>query len=402
MQKCVGTMTESLLFASLASIVSVPAWSLLALTLAARREGAARLANEKQARPRVAVLVPAHNESQHVIPTIACIRPQLQEKDQLIVIADNCSDDTAEIARRHGATVIERHHDTQRGKGFALAYGVDHLRAISPDVVFIIDADCTLSDRAIDRVAPLALSLDRPVQMLNLMHAPAGSGVRTRILEFAWIVKNLVRPLGSYRLGRSCHLMGTGMAIPWHLIAKANLATGHIAEDMKLGIEMALDGRAPAFTLEGEVKSEFPDGAQTSRVQKTRWEHGHLSAIAEEMPTIAKALCRRPNLPLLMLGLDLLIPPLALYVFIVAAGLLITAFLSFWLPSIETAFRVLVTAGLSVLLAVGLAWYRFGKEVLSLQDLLQAPLYALWKIPVYLSLLARRRSEWIRTKRKSE
>ena len=71
-----------------------------------------------------------------------------------------------------------------------------------------------------------------------------GAGLRTRILEFAWRVKNQVRPKGTFRLGGACHLMGTGMALPWALISQANLATGHIAEDMKLGVDLTIAGGA--------------------------------------------------------------------------------------------------------------------------------------------------------------
>ena len=121
------------LFLALAMIpLALPALSLLALTLAALGQGRsaqAGLAPLAELPGRVAVLVPAHNESVNVLPTIACLRRQLGARDRLLVIADNCQDDTAELARAAGAEVVERQHAELRGKGYALAFGVDHLRA---------------------------------------------------------------------------------------------------------------------------------------------------------------------------------------------------------------------------------------------------------------------------------
>ena len=78
-------------------------------------------------RPPVAVLVPAHNESSGLLPTLANIQSQLLPGDRLLVVADNCSDDTAALARAAGAEVVERNDPTRRGKGYALDWGVQHL-----------------------------------------------------------------------------------------------------------------------------------------------------------------------------------------------------------------------------------------------------------------------------------
>jgi hypothetical protein len=59
--------------------------------------------------------------------------------------------------------------------------------------------------------------------------------LKSKVSEFAWCVKNLVRPLGYSNLGCPCQLMGTGMAFKWSTLSKADLANGNIVEDMKLG-----------------------------------------------------------------------------------------------------------------------------------------------------------------------
>ena len=94
----------------------------------------------------------------------------------------------------------------------------------------IIDADCLIQENALNHIAVCALGHDRPVQALYLMYAK-GSDLKSKIAEFAWCVKNLVRPLGYAKLGLPCQLMGTGMAFAWDMIAKADLANGNIVED---------------------------------------------------------------------------------------------------------------------------------------------------------------------------
>jgi glycosyltransferase involved in cell wall biosynthesis len=380
----------------------LPAFSLLALTLAAVRRPAAaeRPSRAPAGAPRVAVLVPAHNESTHVLPTIACLRAELGPRDRLVLVADNCSDDTAALARNAGAEVIERRDDALRGKGYALAFGVDHLRADPPDVVLVVDADCVVSRGAVGAVARECLRCGRPVQMLDLMTAAPGAGLRLRVLEFAMVMKNLVRPLGSFRLGRACHLMGTGMALPWPLAATAELATGHIAEDMQLGIELTKAGYAPQFLPGVRVTSAFVQDTGVARVQKSRWEHGHLATLIDELPGLLRAALARRDPALAVLAMDLMIPPVAFYFLLLAA--LVTAAIpaaALW-PVFHAAAALASLGALAFALAIGLGWLRFGRELLSARELLGLPLYALWKLPVYVAFFVGRRSGWVRTARK--
>jgi cellulose synthase/poly-beta-1,6-N-acetylglucosamine synthase-like glycosyltransferase len=385
----------------LAVLLALPSACLLLLTLAAGPGTRTRSAAPTPVGPvRVAVLVPAHNESEHLLPTLRCLQAQLLPGDRLLVIADNCSDDTAALARATGAEVLERQHASLRGKGYALAFGVDSLRKAPPDVVVVVDADCIVSEGGLQALALRCLHTQCPVQMLDLMVAPPGAGLRTRMLEFAWLVKNKVRPLGSFRLGRACHLMGTGMALPWSLAATARLATGHIAEDMKLGVDLAIAGRPTQFLATAQITSEFPVDAAVARTQKARWEHGHLQTLSQELPRLLAAWVRRPSAALAVLAMDLLIPPLALYFLCVAVSL--PLFVLAWRvsPALAAAALVSVASALALALAIGLAWLRHARHLLSLRELLSVPLYAAWKLPVYLAYFLRRRSGWTRTARK--
>lgn len=387
--------------------LSLPAWSLLVLTLCAGRQPKSDTATTASAlkavlvpAPRVAILVPAHNESSNILPTLACLLLQLKPSDRLLVIADNCTDDTAALAAAAGATVVARHNADLRGKGYALAFGVDALRADPPDIVVVIDADCTVSSDAIAQVCRHSIQTACPVQMLNLMHAPPSAGLRVRTLEFAWLVKNYVRPLGTFRLGATCHLMGTGMAIPWPLMSTANLATGHIAEDMKLGVDLALAGHPTQFFPAARVDSFFPTDSAVARVQKSRWEHGHLTTLTQELPRLLGQALLTRKASLWALSLDLLIPPLALYFLLLVTIMLpISVVGGIFVPIYQPLAMFMCVTALAFGVAVGLSWGRYARHLLSLRELVLAPLYALWKIPVYIAYALYKRSGWVRTER---
>ena len=349
-------------------------------------------------RPRLTVLIPAHNESSGVVPTLRTVLSQLQSGDRCVVVADNCSDDTASVAASAGAEVLERHDIDRRGKGYALDFGLRFLDADPPDVLVVVDADCLLTDGCLDRIGRLCVATRRPVQALYLMTAPPPAKRATQIAEFAFRVKNHARPLGFLRLGLPCQLMGTGMAFPWSALRAIDLATGHIVEDMKMGLDLTAAGHPPLFCPEALVTSHFPVNEAGTKSQRTRWEHGHLSMIVGTAPRLLWHSLKARDGASLALGLDLLVPPLALLVMV---STLFAALCLIFFAVGGSGWPLLVsTIGLGGLfVAVTLAWLRYGRDVLPLATLALAPLYALKKIPLYLRFVVSRQAEWVRSKR---
>ena len=349
-------------------------------------------------RPSVAVLVPAHNEASMIADSLQSIVPQLAEEDRLLVVADNCSDDTATVAARAGATVIERRDMERPGKNHALEFGVRHLGESPPEIVIIVDADCQVFDGAIDRLARTCHDAGRPVQSLYLMSAPEGAGLTAQVAAFAWIVKNWVRPLGMKRLGLPCQLMGTGTAFPWRAISGFAIANSEMAEDYKFGIDLALAGYPAVFCPDCTVTSCFPSKNTAENTQRTRWEHGHLQLIVREVPRLLLHAVVNRNIQLLGLALDLLVPPLTFLALILAASLALSlayalfAGVNWPLGASATALGLFATA-------VALAWHGWGRKALPLASMLSIPAYVLWKIPIYMRFLTNRQKVWIKTKR---
>lgn len=350
---------------------------------------------------QVAIIVPAHNEATVIGSTLEILTPVLKPQDRLIVVADNCNDATAEIARSKGATVIERHDSEFLGKGYALDYGIKFIELEAPDVVIIIDADCTVHPGAIARLTECVQVTKRPVQANYSMTTPKSSKSSAELLaEFAHLLRNLVLPLGLKRLGQSCCLKGTGMAFPWDIISKTNLANGHIVEDLKLGLDLAIAGHSPIFCLEAKVSSYFPQQSEAIKSQRTRWEHGHLQMIRTYLPLLLKETVYQRRFDLLINALDLCVPPLSLllvtWLGIMAISSVLALVGASWIPAIIAA-----TAGFCFLSAILTAWSGFATQILPLKQLLTVPFYVLRKIPIYLQFLIKPQNTWVRTERDS-
>ena len=349
--------------------------------------------------PTTAILIPAHNESVGVLSTLEAVRRGIGPAGRLLLVADNCSDDTALVARTAGAEVIERVDAVNRGKGYALDFGVRHLAQSPPEVVVVVDADCRIEAASMRRIIHLAYATRRPVQALYLMLAPPELGLGGRMAEFAWRVKNHARPLGLFKLGLPCQLTGTGMAFPWAAISQAQLASGHITEDLQLGLDLARAGLPPLFAPDALVTSSFAANAEGANSQRTRWEHGHLLTIVATAPALLWRAVASGNLALLALTLDLLVPPLALLAICVLASTALSSLFAFAAPTMLPSLWVCVASLLLLAVTIGLAWWRNARDIVSPQDLLLAPLYVLRKLPIYLRFLTGRQVKWVRAKR---
>jgi cellulose synthase/poly-beta-1,6-N-acetylglucosamine synthase-like glycosyltransferase len=350
-------------------------------------------------RQRIAVLVPAHNESTVLACTLEDVKAQLGLRDHLLVVADNCTDDTATVAKVSGAEVVERNDPKRIGKGYALDFGLRHLDRDPPDIVVMIDADCQLADGAIDRLASVCGTANRPAQALYLMTAPNGSQINQQIAAFAWRVKNWVRPLGLASLGMPCQLTGTGMAFPWRVIRTADLASGWIVEDMKLGLDLAAAGHPPLFCPSARVTSHFAVSARGSDTQRRRWEHGHVKTIVEMTPRLLHIAIARRNLGLLALTLDLAVPPLSLLALLLILMFAITGVTTLF--GFDSAALIISAACLvGFATAITLAWTRYGRDILPPHALLSFPSYILAKLGLYGQiLLGRMTAQWVRTDR---
>jgi len=349
-------------------------------------------------RPSAVILIPAHDEESVLRETLLSIEGQIGQEDRILVVAHNCRDRTAEIARSLGAEVFEARDEGTGGKPDALRAGLDALADDPPEVVVTLDADCTVSAAGIDL---LVRAVDRhrvPAQGKYLFERPEGGSTKHSVSRLALLIKNFVRPLGLHRLGLPCLLNGSGSAFPYALLRDALRGESSIVEDRTLAIKMALEGHAPLFCPRAEVWSKLPESRSGAFEQRRRWEHGNLHLVFLAAPRLILSGLVRLRLGLIALGLDLLVPPLAL----VALGWVISALLAMGALAVTESSRAFgVTAGSGILLIVAVlsAAARFEGPRAVLRLLVGVPLYVAWKIPLYVTYVFRRERRWIRTAR---
>ncbi|NOT31269.1 MAG: glycosyltransferase [Planctomycetes bacterium] len=263
--------------------------------------------------PETVVLIPAHDEEQCLPAALRSIEPELAESDRVLVVAHNCGDRTAMVARALGASVLEVRDDGTGGKPAALVAGLKYLDSDPPEVVVIVDADCRVEKGAIRALAMAAAESGGPVQGDYRFAAETDDDFGT-LSSLALLVKNVVRPLGLTRLGLACLLNGAGSAYPFRPLREAPHGEGSIAEDYQLAIDLAKRGFPTRFVPEARVRSVLPGRHDAALRQRRRWEHGHLALVSRTAPLLLLRGLFTLDRHVFSLGVDLLVPPLAFLV----------------------------------------------------------------------------------------
>ena len=391
-------MWLSVLAYAVVAAVALPVGVLTVECIAALLPIRKRAASVGRYRPRIAVIVPAHNEEIVIGGALATIIPDLEPNDRLLVIAHNCTDQTCVIARRYGADVLEVEDDGSHGKPGALSLGLQTLDSDPPEVVVIIDADCIVEQGSIDVLARMAFAYGGPVQGTYLIDN--NETALGAISAMAVLVKNFIRPLGLYNLRLPCLLNGSGVACPFHIFRNVPHGMGSIAEDYQLTIDLALKGHFTEFIPKAMIRSSLPSNRIAAYRQRKRWEHGHLQLVTTTPGLIFTAL-RRRSARLFTLALDVFVPPLTLIAII-------------WLLSCVLAFACYIASGYTapavaaavvgtlLLFDVCSGWIRYAGWQSTIISAWKIPLYVAWKAPLYVLYAFKREKSWKKTPRFQE
>ena len=347
---------------------------------------------------KITIVIPAHDEEAVIGMTVMGLLREAPSGFQLLVIADNCSDSTGEVARAAGAEVCIRDDPDHRGKGFALAAARQQLRASPPDVVIVMDADCRVDRSSLEALSGAASATARPCQAVNLLTPDLSASPMVQISTFAFMIKNLVRQRGLQRLAGRAHLTGTGMALPWAAFATADLGGSNIVEDVALGLDLA-DRSLPPLLVEGANVWSPPASASGTIVQRRRWEGGYLGVALKTGPRALFRSISQADLKGFCAALNIMVPPLALLALINLLTFILVTGAAVFARSTGPLLAQLCS-GLLAFAALTLAWIKEGRAYASGTTLLRLPAYVLWKLPMYLGLVRRGApKEWLRTGR---
>lgn len=369
----------------LAVIIGVPTLYLMGLTVAAcLRAGSSSGGTEDGG--TVLVIVPAHNEERGLRRTLEsvaeCLAPGLELR--VVVIADNCLDETAAVARLCDARVFVRNDPLAPGKGQALNWLITTQRGLveAADYCAVIDADTVVDGRFfLEAVRALRASGELVVQgfygVLN-----TDEGRRPRLMAAALAVFHHLRPLGRCAVGGTAGLKGNGMVFHRSVLLQYGWPAFSNVEDVEFTIHLALDGVRVWYVPTACVYGEMPTGRAAASTQRARWEGGRAGVVRRYLPVLCRAFLRRPSRLVLDVILDLLTPPLGLLVVLQAVLLIVAVFFGggvfVWLG----AAAMVVSA---VYVACGLVLHREPFRVWV--ALAAAPVYVAWKGLVYARLV---------------
>lgn len=349
---------------------------------------------------RIQIVVPAHDEAAGIARTAQALCEAAAQDGHtgVLVVADNCSDATAALARQTPARVLERHDLSVRGKGAALRHAFD--RCEDADWFVVVDADSRLDEGFLPALRRAIAAIDSDehtvaLQTRYLGEAPAEArgrdALRARLVSVAMMGFNVLRPRGRDALGQSCGVFGNGFAVRASAVRGSGWGSDAIVEDADQHLRWQAAGLRVRFVDAAVVRGELPLSASAARSQRARWEGGRLGLARRWLPRLAAQLLRGKAWALEPLA-DLLLPPLAY----LCAGLLLLALLP-----VEPA-RWLAAGGFSLIaLHVAVALHLGGASRQHLAALATAPLYIAWKLAGVGATLraAAGRSGWVRTAR---
>lgn len=348
-----------------------------------------------------AILVPAHNEEIVLDTLLESLHTVTypRERYTVYVVADNCTDNTAELARKYDQVhVYERFDAAKRGKGYALQWLMQELEEAHRihDAYVILDADSSICPTFLLSMNRELLHGAQALQACyTVSNATASPGSALRWIALALV--NHVRPLGRNGLGGSSTLSGNGMCLSRNFLLRYPWQSFSLAEDYHYYLSLVEQGERVQYVPDAVVRSQMPITFAQMRTQDIRWESsgGGQSPWVVALRLLRNGIRHWDFVRIEALA-ELLTPPLSLLV----TGCLLTFVLSlaFWSWH-GLLLSVLLIAGLMVY--IGSAFYLLRPPQQVYKALLFAPTFMLWKLWVYFVLRKSKKhtSEWVRTSR---
>jgi cellulose synthase/poly-beta-1,6-N-acetylglucosamine synthase-like glycosyltransferase len=258
-----------ILFLFPAALVCLYYVSLALVALLSRKEASS---TEKTPAYTFAIIIPAHNEEQNISTTLRSCAGLDYPKDKykIFVIADNCSDRTAEIAKDNGATCLKRYDEKKKGKGFALEWGFRQILAERHDALVVLDADCQLDNHAL-RIFDHYLMKGEKVLQANDCASNPDSNAMSYAVAVGNVIENRLFYSPKSRLGLAVLLRGTGMVFRRDVLEQHPWQAHSIVEDVEYTLRLISSGIIVSFINEVKVVSEFPGKKDQLQAQRMRW-----------------------------------------------------------------------------------------------------------------------------------
>ena len=238
-------------------------------------------------------IIPAHNEQEVVGNLIESLKNQTYSKDayDIYVIADNCTDNTAVVARRAGAIVYERFDPSKKTKGYALDWFLQQkIKEDAPyDAICIFDADNIVDKNFFKAMNKKLCQGEDVVQGYRDIKNPTDNWITSGYALFYWSMHRFYH-LARYNLGLSPLLNGTGFMVRFDIIKEnGGWKTVTLTEDIEFSLQRILKGKRLGWATDAIVYDEQPTGFKQSWSQRSRWTVGHMQCIKEYTGKLAEA-----------------------------------------------------------------------------------------------------------------
>jgi len=331
---------------------------------------------------RFCTLIPAYNEELVIGATLAAVNADRRPDDLVIVIADRCTDATAEIARLHGAVVLERPPGSEPGRAAARQDGLQYALELPWDALAWIDADSIIEPGFYDACERVLVAGAPAVQARS--EAARGTGLVDQATLASFALQGVTIPRGRDRLGLLVRLRGTGMVVMREIAERPHRFRAAASEDLWYSLDLCLAGIRPRHVETARLRSQNAGDWKAAKSQRERYEAGRTSAAK----AFAAPLLRRHDAASLEAAMFLLTPPFAVAVVSVLLGLG-AALLAGW--GLGTVIAAAGLAALTFVLVVGLIQARVGWRTWA--ALAAAPWYLMWKVPVQIKAMAGTRTQ---------
>jgi cellulose synthase/poly-beta-1,6-N-acetylglucosamine synthase-like glycosyltransferase len=354
----------------------------------------------------VTVLIPAYNEADLIERCIASLVDQTYPSDHydIVVIADNCTDDTAGLARGAGALVMVRNEPSATGKGRALRWAMDEIlmRQSPPDAVVVVDADSVAEPGLL---GGLVGHLERGADAVQgeYLVLEEDESPRAQLRAAAILLFHRVRFAGRSVLGMPCNLVGNGMLFSRRLLVAHPWNAFTSAEDLEYSVDLRLAGIRPAFAGAARLRAPVPTSGRSAQVQRQRWEGGRMHVLRTRLPRLLAAIVLRWRVSLIDAAVDLAVPPLGLLALATVSGTVLVVAL--WLTGLVPGW--LVYPWLVAFVAIGgfvLVGLRAGRAPASMyRSLLRSPFFLVTKALGTVEVMKGSGGDtWVRTERPSD
>jgi 1,2-diacylglycerol 3-beta-glucosyltransferase len=350
---------------------------------------------------RIAVVVPAHDEEHYIGRTVQSLVAQTYPPElfDMLVVADNCTDDTAAAAAEAGAEVLVRNEPGLRGKGHALQWAIERVldRPSPPDALVVVDADSIADPEFLTRLVGRFEAGAQAVQGESLL-AEDGS-TRSSLRAAAFLLVNRARPAGRSVLGLPASLSGNGMLFSRQVLRENPWTAFSATEDVEYTLRLRLGGIGPAFARGAILRSAPAPHARAAEEQQLRWEGGQFHLARRYVPRLVARALRERRPGLLDAAMDVALPPLGF----LAAGSVATAGVASALAATGHApvWAVIPSgvalAAIPVYVLVGFRAAEAPRSAYA--SLLRSPAFVLRKTSKAYRLARFRADSWVRTER---